>query len=122
MTIQELVELIKENFGDENKVIDISGMDFGDYTVNIAGLKTKKNLFQHYQKVGGMLSQSHQEVGLDLFQNNHEVGSSIYQDKQKAGISIYQEYHKAENNIYQGHLIAGNAIYQFDQKAKQVIS
>ena len=99
MTKKELVQIIKDNFADEDKRIDISGLDFEDYDVNIGGLKTNGYLYQDYQKVGKTLYQDHQEVSRILFQSNQKVGGNLYQNRQKVEGFIWQYNHNAKEII-----------------------
>ena len=99
MTKKELVQIIKDNFTNEDGEVNIYGMDFGNCDVNIGGLKTNGYLYQDYQKVGKTLYQDHQEVGRILFQSNQKVGGNLYQYSQKVKGSIWQYNHNAKEII-----------------------
>ena len=71
MTKEELVELIKENFRDEDGDIDLNSLDFSNEPVFINEVKAK------------CLDQSIQQVKDDLYQNYQNVGGVIYQDETK---------------------------------------
>lgn len=94
MTKAELVELIKENFyNEEEDLIDISDLEF-DCNVVIDGMKVKGNLHQSSQKVGGDLFQNWHEVKGDLFQDNHKVKGDLYQNRHKVGGRIIEGGHR----------------------------
>ena len=99
MTKKELVEIIKDNFADEDKHIDISRLDFEDYDVNIGGLKTNGYLYQDCQQVGGNLYQNSQMVKGSIWQHNQGVGDDLYQSYQAVGGIVYQNNHKAKEVI-----------------------
>lgn len=83
MDKKELVRFLIENFGVEgSKWLDLSGLDFGDYLVDISHLKTTSSLFQGSQVVGRDLAQSHQKVNRVLFQHKQTVGRDLYQNEQ----------------------------------------
>lgn len=65
VTKEELVQLIKENFTDENGHIDLRGLDFSDFNkdIDISNMKVKGNLYQTKQEVGKILFQGGQKVG-----------------------------------------------------------
>ena len=64
VTKEELVQLIKENFTDENGHIDLRGLDFSNFNkdVDISNMKVKGNLYQTKQEVGNILFQGGQKV------------------------------------------------------------
>jgi len=106
MTKEELVELIKKNFTNEDGIIDISEMDFENDHVNISHLKTSGDLFQYSQEGGGTLWQSFQKVGGNLLQYSQKVQRNLYQDQQKVG-----------KNLHQGDQQVGGNLFQESQKA-----
>lgn len=90
MTKEKLVEIIKDNFTNDEGIVDISGMDFGECSVDISSLKTEKTLWQHSQDVNEHLYQNAQKVGQDLFQDSQEVGSDLVQNYQTVGGNLWE--------------------------------
>jgi len=62
MTKEELVQFLKDNFTNKFGVVDITGMNFGNMSVDISNMIVYGNLFQESQKVGGNLWEGHHEV------------------------------------------------------------
>lgn len=77
----EIKKWLLENCVDKKGKLDLSGLDFSDFdgTIDISGMKVKKNLLQSNQKIGGWLDQDRQEVGGNLYQNYLKVSGNLYQ-------------------------------------------
>ena len=69
---EEIRDWLLNNCINENGSLNLSGLDFSDFEVDIdiSNMKVKGNLFQGNQKVKG-----------DLIQNSQEVKGILYQDK-----------------------------------------
>lgn len=94
MSKKELVEFLIENFTDENGVIDLSGLDFGDKIVSLNELKAQI-IYQGGHQANGVY-QSYQEA-TEIYQTNHKA-NKIYQGWHKAE-TIFQRYHEAKEII-----------------------
>lgn len=101
LTIQELNQLIIDNFMNKDGVIDISGMKF-DCDVNISNMIVDGTLTQEAHAVSGYLHQSYHIVGIDLYQGNHvSVDGNIFQNYQEVyGGESYQKNQKVKGKIY----------------------
>lgn len=98
MTIDELRDLMLENFVDEDGDLDITQLDFTDFEgdVYIGRMRVKKDLVQDYQEVEG-----------SLFQHTQEVGGNLYQYSQNVGGHLWQNYQKVEGELIQDKKIKG---------------
>lgn len=95
MTKEELTKLLIENFMDEYKMLDLSGLDFSEYNcdINIGHMKVSRDLYQNYQ-----------DVKLGLFQNNQKAGNILLQSEQEVGGSLFQGGQKVEGNLHQDEI------------------
>lgn len=71
--------LIKNFYNEEENEVHLTNLDFGDYNVNLSGLKTDGGLDISYCEVKYDMNQSHQIVGLDLYQHSQNVGNNLDQ-------------------------------------------
>lgn len=74
MTINELRDIIIENFKNKQGNVEISGLDFSNFDgyIDIGGMRVKGNLHQSGHRVEGDLFQSRHEVKGEIFEGNHK--------------------------------------------------
>lgn len=84
MNIEELRDLIIDNFTDESGHIDISGLDFSSFdgNVRITSIKVKNDLLIGHQTVGGDMYAGRNRVSRCLMQCSNFVKKDLTQDKQ----------------------------------------
>ena len=90
---EEIRDWLLNNCINENGSLNLSGLDFSDFEVDIdiSNMKVKGNLIQSYQKVKGELWQSNQEVEGSLYQSFQKVEGSLYQNSQEVKGILYQD-------------------------------
>ena len=110
----EIKKWLLENCVSKSGKLDLSGLDFSDFdgTVDISGMKVKKNLLQNKQKVEGCLYQSDQRVELDLEQCYQQVGRDLDQHGQDVGGDLIQNSNDVFGNLYQGDQNVAGSLYQ----------
>lgn len=104
-TKEELVEFLKENFIDEDGLIDLTGLDFSDENVCLDGMEADA------------ISQGNHEANI-IYQDGHEA-DTISQNRHNAK-DIYQGGHKAKKDIHQSDHEA-NIIFQIRHESNRVI-
>ena len=97
MTIQELNQLIIDNFTDDNGDVDISGMEF-NCNADMSSMKVKGDLFQNNHKVDSYLFQNGHEVRRDLSQSSHKVRGDLYQYGHEVEGDLYQSNHEVKGD------------------------
>lgn len=120
---EEIKKWLLENCVSQSGKLDLSGLDFSDFdgTVDISGMKVKKNLLQNKQEVEGCLYQSDQRVRLDLEQCCQRAGRDLDQHGQDVGGDLMQNSNDVFGNLYQDDQnVAGN-LYQDGPKAKAAV-
>ena len=120
MTKQELVELLAENFINEQGTLDLSNLDFRtlDCDVDISGMKVSRTLVQSNQKADNIF-QDEQEVGGSLFQNRHKVGGNLYQDNQKVQVDLHQGNQYVEGDLLQHNQKVQGTLFQSNQEVRK---
>ena len=90
---EEIKEWLLRNAVNENGSLNLSGLDFSDFEVDIdiSNMKVKGNLIQSYQEVKGELWQSNQKVEGSLYQSFQEVQGNLYQNSQEVKGILYQD-------------------------------
>ena len=127
LTAKEITKWILENCVDNNGIVNLKGLDFGNKNVDISFLKTTGNLIQSFQKVGGNLHQCKQKVGgnlyqdfqevkVDLFQSFQKVDGYLYQSGQKVGCILFQDSQKVSGDLIQSGQEVKGDLYQSSQK------
>lgn len=116
LTAKEITKWILENCVDNNGIVNLKGLDFGNKNVDISFLKTTGNLYQSSQKVGGNLHQDFQEVKVDLFQSFQKVGGNLFQSGQKVGCILFQDSQKVSGDLIQSGQEVKGDLYQSSQK------
>lgn len=93
MTKQELVELLAENFINEQGTLDLSNLDFRtlDCDVDISGIKTRRDIYQGEHTTKGSIYQGHHITNKDIYQSDHITKGNIYQLRNKVGGELFQE-------------------------------
>lgn len=88
MTVEELRDLMLENFVDEYGNLCMTGLDFSEFDgdVDIDEMVVKGNLIQCRHRVGGHLYQGNHKVGKNLYQSHQEVGGNLHQGHNEVGI------------------------------------
>lgn len=122
---QEIKKWLLENCVDENGSLDLSGLDFSDFdgSVDISGMKVKKNLLQNKQQVEGCLyqrdqrvrfdlDQSCQQVERDLDQHGQDVGGDLIQNSNDVSGNLYQDDQNVVGSLYQNCQTVGKGLYQ----------
>ena len=102
-TKEEIKEWLLNNCINENGILNLSGLDFSDFEVDIdiSNMKVKGNLHQGNQEVKGDLSQNSQEVKGNLYQSFQEVEGNLYQRNQKVEGDLYQNSQEVEGYLRQ---------------------
>ena len=90
---EEIRDWLLNNCINENGSLNLSGLDFSDFEVDIdiSNMKVKGNLHQRDQKVKGDLIQNSQEVKGDLIQNSQEVKGDLNQCYQEVEGDKYEK-------------------------------
>ncbi len=100
VTKEELVQIIKENFRDEDGDIKCDGLDFGtEKNVSFCGITVDGNLYLNLAKVTG-----------DLCQDGHRVKKCLHQCWHTVNGNIAQEYHTVHGDLWQRHTFVGKDI------------
>lgn len=97
-TIEEVRDWLIENRTNENGVIDLEGLDFGDKIVWACTMKAK-TIHQGFHEADRIYQGWHKAK--EIHQGFHEA-DKIYQEAHKAK-EIYQKYHQA-NKIFQDNI------------------
>lgn len=81
-TKEEIREWLLDNAVDEYGDLDLSGLDFSDFEVDvyISNMKVQGNLFQSGQEVQGSLDQCGQKVQGHLYNKNNKYGEYLYEE------------------------------------------
>ena len=94
MTKQDLVELLKKEFTNEDGNIDISGLDFGKFggVINLNKIKSRGDIYQgHHSNRGSVYQGRHSNEG-NVSQSYH-INEGI----------VLQSSHSNEGDVFQGH-------------------
>lgn len=115
---EEIKKWLLENCVDKNGNLDLSGLDFSDFdgSVDISGMKVKKNLLQNKQQVEGCLYQRDQRVRFDLDQPCQQVERDLDQHGQDVGGDLMQNSNDVFGNVYQGDQNVAGTLYQDMQR------
>ncbi len=120
ITKQELVEMIKANFSDEDGNIICDGLDFGkgvsvrfkqmkiDGNLNISGARVTGDVFQGYHTVQGTVCQEQHKVAGDVQQRFHTINGELQQGYQCVSGAIFQYGSITQNRIYQNDQLEKN--------------
>lgn len=105
LTIDDLKQIMLNNFVDEYGNLDLSGLDFSDFDkdVIISRMKVKGNLWQEHQIVGKNLNQFHQKVSENLYQEYQIVKGNLFQCEQEVKRNLYQDYQEVNGDLYQNN-------------------
>ena len=117
MEKEKLAAYLKIIYFDEYKgIVDLSGLDFGDCSVDISHMKVNGNLYQEDQNVKGSLFQGSQNVSEDLFQSGSVAGCDLFQRRQDVGGRLLQDEQIVNGDLYQDEQYVGGVMYQDNLK------
>ena len=93
---EEIRDWLLNNCINENGSLNLSGLDFSDFEVDIdiSNMKVKGNLIQSYQEVKGNLFQRDQKVEGNLYQSYQKVKGDLWQSNQEVKVNLVQSYQK----------------------------
>lgn len=132
MTKKELVKFLVDNFTDEDNRLDLSGLDFSEYevNVNISEMKVNGVLYQRMHEIKGDIYQNYHVVKGNLNQKSHKVNGELLQGEHEVDGYISQSYHKVNGNLFQrNHKVSGSLLegfstygedYSYKKPAKQL--